>query len=115
MWSFFDNSTDEGLFTGHYRALYRRHLLPTGRVIPLVITETGIDGGPIMKAGGWKVFTSLASYVQQLKWYDSLLRADDYVLGCTIFLLDGTPEWDTWSVNGEAVKIITQYMNAPQK
>ena len=35
---------------------------------------------------------------------------DSYMMGATIFLLDGTSDWDALSINGEAVELLTQYL-----
>lgn len=50
-------------------------------------------------------------YVSQLAWYDSLLRADDYVLGATIFQLD-CPGWGPYSLAyDDATSQLVAYMN----
>lgn len=41
-------------------------------------------------------------YVSQLAWYDSVLRADDYVLGATIYQLD-IPGWGDYSLSADGV------------
>ncbi len=129
----FDNATGEGWLTGRYRKLYREYLLPTGRRIPLAITELGLDSGSWN--GGWRDFVSAPEYVRQLvregctfdviilviflllligvmlqQWYDSLLVADSYVIGATIFLMDGTSDWESFSVNGDAQALLANYM-----
>eukprot|EP00456_Euglypha_rotunda_P036811 TRINITY_DN28267_c0_g1_i2.p1 TRINITY_DN28267_c0_g1~~TRINITY_DN28267_c0_g1_i2.p1 ORF type:complete len:161 (+),score=29.11 TRINITY_DN28267_c0_g1_i2:141-623(+) len=53
----------DGWLTGRYRKLYNGFLIPTNRIIPLVISENGIDGGTCAItgcniAGGWKNFCS---------------------------------------------------------
>ncbi len=48
----------------------------------------------------------------QLAWYDSILRGDSYMMGATIFLLDGTSDWDAFSINGQAAELLTQYLKA---
>ena len=72
-------------------------LLPPDARRQIVITETGIDGG----AGaanrprqGWSKFTDAAGYVATLKWYDTELQKDDYVIGAAIFLMNG------WGIDG---------------
>ena len=51
-----------------------------------------------------------AEYVSQLAWYDSLLRADDYVIGATIFQLD-CPGWGAWSLAyDDAIPKLMAYM-----
>lgn len=94
---------DRGPLIGRYRYLYYNVLLPRGLNIPLVISETGIDGGAgagqrpgYSDAQGWLGFegywtkelsvTDAAQfYVDQLAWYDSMLRQDSFVIGATIF------------------------------
>jgi hypothetical protein len=98
LWQCFSNATIDGWMMGRYRKLYNQFLIPAGLHIPLVITETGIDNSPCNSPdlGGWQAYCSYWTsagwgndcahdYVSQLAWYDSLLRADDYVMGCTIF------------------------------
>jgi hypothetical protein len=123
MWSCFDNSTGEGWLTGRYRMLYDEFLLPTNRSLPLVVSEGGIDaatcGGQAFSgwqtacaywaSNGWGSDCNNA-YVTQLSWYDSVLRADDYVLGVTLFQAD-CPGWDNYDVT-PAYPDLTQYMNS---
>ena len=102
MWSEFNNRTGEGWLTGRYRRLYRNYLLPNGLNIPCVMTETGLEFG-------WKMY-SPQQYMNELAWYDSLLREDTYVVGSTVFLIDGTADWDSFSVNGEVATLLTEYL-----
>ncbi len=80
---------DEGWLTLRYRKVYRRYLQPAGLAVPLVITETGIDGGIVQRPGpvgfGWQDFqgfweaeglvrtTAAGFYMEQLAWYDAEL------------------------------------------
>jgi hypothetical protein len=90
----FDAGSGEGWLCGRYRKVYRQHLIPTSRVIPLAITEAGVDGvSPV----GWKNHYTGDQYLDQLKWYDGLMRADSYVLGATIFALE-IPNWDSFDI-----------------
>lgn len=79
---------------------YRRAMnaLPADARRPIVITETGIDGGtlpdPTQAQKGWTFFTDEAGYVATLKWYDNELQKDDYVIGAAIFAMAG------WGING---------------
>jgi hypothetical protein len=91
MQQLFDEGAGEGWLTGRYRKVYRQFLIPANKVIPLAITETGVD---IVAPVGWKNHFTEEQYLAQLKWYDGLLREDDYVLGATIFALE-IPGW--WS------------------
>jgi hypothetical protein len=85
-------------------------------VIPLVITEQGIDGiiggRPGPNGLGWKNFQEywkglgtwgtdgVQAYVNQLAWYDAGVRQDGFVIGFTIFTAGGGDRWDSYEVNG---------------
>jgi hypothetical protein len=89
MQSQFESGSGEGWTTGRYRKVYNWFLIPEGRQIPLIITECGIDGGVIGQGQkGWKSYATADQYMSQLKWYDSVLQQDSYVLGATIFALE---------------------------
>lgn len=84
-----------------YLCLRYRHvwdILPEDARRPIIITETGIDGGVIPGGQdaqkGWKFFTNEDGYLNELKWYDDNLRADEYVVGATIFSLN------PWGIQG---------------
>jgi hypothetical protein len=107
---------DRGVLALRYRWWYQEILIPRGLVVPLVISEAGIDG--IIMAGqrlgpdglGWQDFTAYwddmgllgggDGYVQQLAWYDSELQRDDYVIGFTVFTAGGGDQWKSYEVNG---------------
>ncbi|MBI3764029.1 MAG: hypothetical protein HY260_19470, partial [Chloroflexi bacterium] len=116
---------DRGPLIGRYRFLYRDILIPRGLAIPLVISEAGIDGGagagqrPGYGGQGWLGFREYWSnelgiadpvefYVQQLAWYDSLLRQDSYVIGATIFNISGGSSWETFEASS-IVPRLTEY------
>ncbi len=61
-----------------YRQLYQ-YLEQQDAVIPLVISETGENGG-----GG---FTGIETFVDDFAWYDRQLAKDDYVVGCAAWTL----------------------------
>ena len=48
----------------------------------------------------------------QLIWYDSILRQDSYMMGATIFLMDGTSDWESFSINGPTADLLTQYLKS---
>jgi len=116
---------DRGPLCGRYRFLYRDILIPRGLAIPLVISEAGIDGGAgagqrpgYSTAQGWMGFRDywgaelgvtdpVAFYVDQLAWYDSLLRQDSYVIGATIFNVAGgsSPTWASFEASGLIPKL----------
>ena len=105
---------DRGALTFRYRWFYREILEPAGMVIPLIITEAGIDGiigdrpGPPGK--GWWDFqgyweeqglgeTGRQAFINQLAWYDAGVREDGYVIGFTIFTAGGFGYWEAYDVN----------------
>jgi hypothetical protein len=106
---------DRGSLTFRYRWFYREILEPNDLVIPLVISESGIDGiiggRPGPDGLGWRDFQSywqeqgrwgssgVEAYINQLAWYDSGLRQDGYVIGFTIFTAGGGSRWTSYEVN----------------
>lgn len=117
---------DEGWLTLRYRKVYRNFLQPAGLEVPLLITETGIDGQvsgrPGPKGQGWKDFadywraqglvttTAEGFYIEQLAWYDSELTKDDYVKGAAIYTLAGPAGWQSYEIQGLAAEILRQYL-----
>lgn len=105
---------DRGSLMFRYRWFYREILEPQGLVIPLVITEAGIDGiignRPGPSGRGWRDFggywvglgggrTATEAYINQLAWYDVGVRQDGYVIGFTIFTAGDIPGWETYSID----------------
>ncbi len=84
---------DRGVLVGRYRYLYRDFLIPRDEVVPLLITECGLD--PVLRRPGqpttWK-----ERYVEEMAWYDTKLREDDYVVGAAMFTLGPTGGWDDY-------------------
>jgi hypothetical protein len=81
---------DRGVLAGRYRYLYRDFLIPRDEVIPLVITECGLDpvvGGPDLEQP-WQ-----ERYVKEMAWYDTRLREDDYVVGAAMFSVGTFKQW----------------------
>ncbi len=103
-----DATDEQGALTLRYRFWYDYYLRPNDLVLPLVITEAGIDGGVIKGGkpgmGGWRDFARVpdgapsadasADYRGQLSWYDDQLRRDPYVLGFAVFTAG--PEDERW-------------------
>jgi len=95
-----DSIDGAGALTLRYRYWYDHFLRPRDLVIPLAITEAGIDGGVLQVEGqeqlGWRYYLdagnlgqaspeAAAGYLEQLSWYDDELRRDPYVIGFAIF------------------------------
>ncbi len=122
------NEGDEGWLTLRYRKVYRHYLQPAGLALPLVITETGVDGlvgdrpGPD-EARGWQEFapwwraqgdvknTDFGFYMEQLAWYDTELQKDEFVIGAAIFALAGPQGWPSYEIGGEWLGIFKQYLS----
>ncbi len=81
---------DRGPLAGRYRHLYRDFLIPRGEVIPLAITEMGLDTGV---TGGQMDPYWERRWLKEMAWYDSKITEDDYVIGAAIFTLGGGEEW----------------------
>jgi hypothetical protein len=106
-----------GALTLRYRYWYDRYLEPNDLVIPLVVTEAGIDGGIMREQGvalgGWRDFVGapaaasagrdMDAYLGDLSWYDDELRRDPYVLGFAVFNVGGDSErrWASFDLTDE--------------
>ena len=105
---------DRGALTLRYRWFYEEYLIPQDLVIPLAITEAGVDGiignrpGPDGK--GWHNFsaywvdagwgdTGKQAYINQLAWYDAEVRKDGYVIGFTVFTAGDIKGWETYEID----------------
>ncbi len=105
---------DRGALTFRYRWFYEEILKPVGLVIPLAITEAGVDGiigdrpGPGGK--GWRDFgtywiqqgwgaTATEAYLNQLAWYDAGVRQDGYVIGFTVFTAGDVSGWQSYEID----------------
>jgi len=105
-------NADYGALTLRYRYWYDHYLRAKDLVVPLVVTEAGIDGGVLRSEGpslaGWRDFSAswpggaagaADMYAEQLSWYDDQLRRDPYVFGFAVFnvgALDG--RWSSFDV-----------------
>ncbi|MBA3530288.1 MAG: hypothetical protein H0T73_00005, partial [Ardenticatenales bacterium] len=117
---------DEGWLTLRYRKAYRRYLQPNGLDIPLLITETGIDGQVLNRPGpsglGWQDFadfweqegrirtTAADFYMEQLAWYDAELVLDSYVGGAAIYALAAPTGWASFEIVGSCADLLQQYL-----
>lgn len=116
---------DRGALTFRYRWYYRELLEPANLVIPLVITEAGIDGiignRPGPDGYGWDDFSDYAmargwgdtpedAFINQLAWYDKGVRQDYYVMGFTIFTAGPIGHWRNYDIN-PLLPRLTDYVN----
>lgn len=111
-----DAHEDRGALTLRYRFWYDNFLQPRNLVIPLVVTEAGIDGGVLRTASagltGWRGIArgsgsetiaaegdGISEYLRQLSWYDDELRRDPYVIGFAVFNVgDNGGKWNSFDV-----------------
>ena len=82
-----------------YRWLYEDLLIPAGLEIPLIITEANVENMSGMSQQDW---------LANITWYDLKLREDWYVLGATLFTLDGTNAWPQFNF-GKYITALTYY------
>ena len=123
------NYPDRGALALRYRWWYEDYLIPRGLVIPLVISEVGVDGlvggQPGPKGRGWQDFAGfwiaqglgrdgIDAYLAQLSWYDDELQKDEYVLGCAIFTAGAmSDDWRSYDITG-ILRHIATFVVAPQ-
>lgn len=122
----YDEASGEGWLTLRYRKVYRE-FVPAHLHIPIIITETGIDGlvgnRPGPAGAGWRDFIGHWStvaldpdaywaYIDQLQWYDEQLQKDDLVIGATIFITGALGGFETYDIVGDMGELFTQYLMA---
>lgn len=105
---------NRGALTFRYRWFYEDILEPQGLVIPLVISEAGVDGiignRPGPSGLGWQDFQGYwvqqgwgpdgpSAFINQLAWYDVGTRQDGYVIGYTVFTAGGIGQWNSYDIN----------------
>ena len=105
---------NRGVLALRYRWWYEDILAPRGLVVPLVISEAGIDGTimsgqrPGPDGYGWQDFGGywveqgrqggFDGFIDQLSWYDDQLRQDDYVIGFTVFTAGAVGHWENYDI-----------------
>jgi hypothetical protein len=119
---------DSGWLTLRYRNVYNQILRPAGLVLPLIMTEMGVDGlvqagrpGPL-DARGWQHFQAYwaehgyglwgpGAYVEQLVWYDRAMQQDDFVIGACIYGLGTSNEWISYDIGqSPLIGVLEQYL-----
>lgn len=112
-----------GALTLRYRYWYEHYLRPNDMVLPLVVTEAGIDGGVLraedIRLMGWRDFSkkdlpeplrsqASGSYLEQLSWYDDELRCDPYVIGFAVFNVgDSEGHWASFDMTDMLPEVAT--------
>lgn len=79
-----------------YDYLRRRH--PHLADLPLILTEGGIDRRGDPDKDGWQARGDRAKFERWLTWFDSELRKDTYVVGCTLFQIGCPWGWGSFDL-----------------
>ena len=122
------NYADRGALALRYRWWYEDFLKPQNLVVPLVISEAGVDGlvrdRPGPEGKGWRNFTGYWEeqglggddaqvYLRQLAWYDAELQKDNYVIGCALFTAGAMNEdWRSYDIT-DILRHIATYIIVP--
>jgi hypothetical protein len=85
-----------------YRRFMREVRKEYGDKHVAIITECGLTQAVHPGRGdvGWRTELGEEQYWESLKWYNDRLCEDDYVMGCCIFVVGGTSDWDTFETLG---------------
>jgi len=115
-----ETNADACSLTLRYRYWYETYLRHNDLVIPLIVTEAGIDGGVLRGSAGVSGWQSLSGddvpsgitaitlddYLADLDWYDNELRRDPYVLGFAVFNVgDADGEWASFDLTSSLSKL----------
>jgi hypothetical protein len=87
-------------FSLRYRLIYDivKKNRPELADLPLINTEGGVDLGGNAWEDGWVSRGSAEEFQEWLRWYDSELRKDDYVVGVTLFQSGGDWMWPSFEL-----------------
>ena len=123
------NYPDRGALALRYRWWYEDYLKPRQLVIPLAVTEVGIDGGiggrPGPEGGGWRDFAGywrdeglgndpIRVYLEQLALYDAEMQKDSYVIGCAIFTVGAmNQDWKSFDIT-DYLRHLATFVILPQ-
>jgi len=105
-----DYSTDVGKeiwFSLRYRIIYDniRSLDPRLATMPLILSEGGVDLSGNPYDDGWVSRGSAQRYEDWLRWFDSELRKDPYVVGVTLFQSGGFESWPSFELEAFAPRL----------
>lgn len=88
----------------HYSLRYRRFYeilakhAPDLKDLPMIFTEGGVDNdGSHNEKPGWKRDTP-EKFKDWLAWFDSEIKKDPYVKGCTLFEIGHPEGWDSFDL-----------------
>lgn len=96
-------TTDPGVefwYSLRYRIFYGAFKGPYADLadMPMLLTEGGVDRGGNRDTDGWSARGAAEQYESWLKWFDSEIRKDRYILGITLFQ-NGDPQgWKSFDL-----------------
>lgn len=89
----------EQWYSLRYRKFYKylQSNAPDVADIPMILSEGGIDLSGDPKTSGWKGRVSVDQYIAWLKWFNSEIKRDSYILGTTLFQI-GDSTWSSFNL-----------------
>lgn len=76
-------------FTGEYADL---------KDMPMILTEGGVDRAGNRETDGWQARGTAEQYQKWLRWFDSEIKKDRYVIGITLFQQGDTTWWKSFDL-----------------
>ncbi|MGQ9523776.1 MAG: hypothetical protein ACUVTZ_02950 [Armatimonadota bacterium] len=91
---------EESWYSLRYRRLHEvlKRRFPELARMPLILTEGGIDESGDPNRSGWQARNTAKKYQEWLKWFDSELRKDPYVIGVTLFQIGNPEGWKSFDL-----------------
>lgn len=108
-----NGSSPHDLWTALRHRLDEEELVSLGYKMlpPLVITEAGVDGGPVGKMGYKSFGINEEQYTQQFSEFYTELDKDPYVFGACLFTCGPTPDWNSFEVTPNMIRWLAQHAN----
>lgn len=101
----------ENWYSLRYRFWYKylQQNAPDLSNFPMYISETGVDNLGNKATDGWNGRGTKDQFLNWLRWYDSEIQKDSYILGATIFQI-GDQSWSSFNLEPIAGDIAS-YLN----
>jgi hypothetical protein len=65
--------------------------------LPIILSEAGVDQNGNQQTSGWLARGTQTQYLNWLRWFDSEISKDSYVLGATLFQI-GDTSWSSFNL-----------------
>lgn len=101
----------ESYYSLRYRRFYAilEKYAPELKDLPMVLTEGGVDNdGTHPEKPGWKR-EDAEKFKDWLRWFDSEIKKDPYIKGCTLFQIGHPEGWDSFDLEPLA-DWLTEYL-----